>query len=115
MIVLNTENEEKISSVVTEQQVTQQELIISSPTPTQLNSKNIKCYTSTAECLRIYFDTFSSVEQLKKIIASDLTVSENNIQLEYLDFDGDYVLVTKRTAVGELLEFAKSLKCIVAN
>uniref|UniRef100_A0A7S4MLD2 Protein kinase domain-containing protein n=1 Tax=Vannella robusta TaxID=1487602 RepID=A0A7S4MLD2_9EUKA len=74
-----------------------------------LCSPTIKCFTSAGICLRYFFKDIHTTNQLRNMIAED--IGSSSFELEYIDEDGDHIIVTKRTTIQELCEHAKSLYC----
>jgi hypothetical protein len=92
------------------------QITVASPrnTPPYRGSKTIKCYTSDHVCIRLYFRDFSTMEQLKALICQDLEIpSPSQLVLRYMDHESDHILITKRTTVEELYEFATTLHIAV--
>lgn len=77
---------------------------------------SIKCYSSDDRCIRIYYRDITSVETLRKLIIYDLELKpDTRFTLQYIDNDGDKVMITKRTSVMELTEFAKSIQVVLPS
>ena len=76
-----------------------------------IGNPSIKCYSSDGRCIRLYYRDIFSIDVLRQLINSDFEVKHDvQVSLQYLDSDGDKILITKRTTVMELMEFAISIQ-----
>jgi len=69
---------------------------------------SIKCFSENL-CVRYYYRDITSIQELRKMLAEDLEKEEKSLKLYYTDHDQDTVMITKRTTIMELVEFAKSV------
>merc|ERR1712137_1074295 len=80
------------------------------PDPSIPVNSTIKCFSSDNQCIRIYFRDISCIHQLKSICSEDFEYPLDSIQLHYIDDEDDKILITKRTTIKELIEFAKFIR-----
>jgi hypothetical protein len=78
----------------------------------------MKCYfggkTAEALCVRIWMDTVRTLDDLRKMIETDFREQQSlfadNLSLRYRDSENDLVVITSRTTIEEVLEFAVHLE-----
>jgi serine/threonine protein kinase len=80
--------------------------------------RSIKCYfgpkSSEALCVRVWLDGVSSLDELRSLIESDFREQQSlfadHLSLRYRDADNDLVVITSRTTLEEVLEYAVNLE-----
>lgn len=80
-------------------------------------NRSIKCYIGTksseAACIRIRLNNVTTISELKEIIQVDFDeqiLFAKDLTLKYRDQDGDLVIITQRTTLEDILEFAVCLE-----
>lgn len=79
--------------------------------------KTMKCYignrSTDAPCVRLRFDGLTSVADLRSMIEADFSeqlLFPKDLSLKYRDADGDLVIITNRTTLKDIVEFAVCLE-----
>ncbi len=90
------------------------------PAAVASSRRMIKCYvgpkSSDAPCIRIHLDgTIASLADLKRVVDSEFGGEQQQIMAEplglrYRDQEGDLVMITGRTTLQDVLEFAVNLE-----
>merc|ERR1712232_467630 len=79
-----------------------------------VTDQNIKCYTSDfKECIQIFLADLSSISDLFQIVSEDMDIPRDRLRLRYIDSEGDHVIVSSRTRISEVAQYA--IKLVVAE
>jgi hypothetical protein len=80
--------------------------------------RSIKCYfgpkSNDTLCVRVWLDLVASLDELRRVIDSDFKEQQSffadSLSLRYRDTDNDLVIITSRTTLEEMLEYAVNLE-----